>query len=198
MDAVRPPLFIDRDGTLIEEVGYLSDLARMRLLPGAAAALRAANEAGHPVILVSNQSGVARGYFSEAFVTQSAQHLVRLLAAEGARLDAQYYCPYHPEGRPPYDLESPERKPGPGMLLRAAREHGLVLRGAYMVGDRISDVETGAGLGVIPLLVRTGYGREAEADLTADFAARGGRVFDDLAAALAWVLEAARNPAPRD
>jgi D-glycero-D-manno-heptose 1,7-bisphosphate phosphatase len=187
----RPPIFLDRDGTLIEEVCFLSRLEQMRLLPGAAQAVRRANEAGHPVVVVTNQSGVARGLFSEAFVHESEAHLRALLAAQGARLDGHYYCPYHPQGRPPYDRTHPDRKPGSGMLLRAAQELNLSLQhlqGAWMIGDKRSDLETGAGLGVIPVLVRTGFGRETEAALPPDFQRRGGRVFDDVAAAIAWVL----------
>lgn len=182
------PLFVDRDGTLVEEVGYLRRLEDMRLLPGAARAVRTATEAGHPVVVVSNQSGVARGLIDEAFLEAAAQRLEALLAAEGGRLLAQYYCPHHPDGHPPYNLDCPHRKPRPGMLLRAAREHGLRLEGAWMVGDRPSDLETGAGLGVRPVLVRTGYGHEAEAALPPDFAARGGLVCDDLAAAVTRLL----------
>jgi D-glycero-D-manno-heptose 1,7-bisphosphate phosphatase len=203
----RPPIFLDRDGTLIEEVGYLNALEQMRLLPGAAEAVRRANAVGHAVVVVTNQSGVARGLFDEPFVQASGGHLRALLARAGARLDGYYYCPYHPLGRPPYDREHPDRKPGAGMLLRAARELNLfrdggsgrqglpgaapperALQGAWMIGDKRSDLETGAEWGVIPLLVRTGEGTHAEAELPPDFARRGGRVFDDLAAAIAWIL----------
>jgi D-glycero-D-manno-heptose 1,7-bisphosphate phosphatase len=189
----RAPIFLDRDGTLIEDVDYLSRLEDMRLLPRAAAAVRRANAAGHPVVVVTNQSGVARGYFTEAFVAESAAHLAALLAREGAHLDGHYHCPYHPQGRPPYDREHPDRKPGSGMVLRAAQELNLSrerLRGAWMIGDKRSDLETGAELGLVPVLVRTGSGRATERELPPDFARRGGRVFDDLAAAIAWIVSA--------
>lgn len=188
--AGRTPIFLDRDGTLIEEVGYLQHLEQMRLVPGAAEAVRQANEAGYPVVVVSNQSGVARGLISEAFVRASEAHLCALLAAAGAHLDGHYHCPYHPDGRPPYNHEHPDRKPGSGMLRRAARDLNLPLerlQGAWIVGDKRSDLETGAELGVVPVLVRTGYGRETEAHLPAEFDRRGGRVFDDVVAALAWI-----------
>ncbi len=191
MTAPRAPIFLDRDGTLIEEVGYLQRLEQMRLLPGVAPALRAARAAGHPLIVVTNQSAVARGLISAAFAQESGRHLQALLAQAGASLDGYFYCPYHPQGRPPYDREHPDRKPGAGMLLRAAQELNLSregLRGAFMVGDKASDLETGAELGVIPVLVRTGYGRETEAALPPDFRARGGQVFDDVAAALDWIV----------
>jgi D-glycero-D-manno-heptose 1,7-bisphosphate phosphatase len=197
--AARAPIFVDRDGTLIEDVGYLSRLAAMRLLPGAAAAVRQANGAGHPLVVVTNQSAVARGIISEAFAQESGAHLAALLAAQGAVLAGYYFCPYHPAGRPPYDREHPDRKPGAGMLLRAAQELNLhweppaagragQQKGAWMIGDKRSDVDTGAGLGVVPLLVRTGYGRETEAALPPEFRRRGGQVFDDLAAAIAWIV----------
>jgi D-glycero-D-manno-heptose 1,7-bisphosphate phosphatase len=189
----RAPIFLDRDGTLIEEVGYLQRLEQMRLLPGAAAAVRRANAAGHPVVVVTNQSAVARGLISEAFARESGAHLEALLAAAGARLDGYFYCPYHPQGRPPYDREHPDRKPGSGMLLRAAQELNLSLeqlQGAWMIGDKRSDLETGAELGVIPVLVRTGYGRETEADLPPDFRRRGGHICEGLAAAVDWILAA--------
>jgi D-glycero-D-manno-heptose 1,7-bisphosphate phosphatase len=192
----RAAIFLDRDGTIVQEVHYLNRLEQMHLLAGVADAIRAVRDAGHPVVVVTNQSGVARGLFSEDFARESATHLEALLAAKGAGLDGYYYCPYHPDGLPPYDREHPERKPAPGMLLRAAGELGLTLRGAWIVGDKRSDLETGAKLGVTPLLVRTGFGRETEQDLPAGFAARGGRVFDDLPAALGWILAGGNPPAP--
>ena len=188
-----PPIFLDRDGTIVEEVGYLTSLDMMRLIPGAGAAIRSANRAGHAVVVISNQSAVARGMISEAFARESGEHLSGLLAEEGARIDGYYFCPYHPQGRPPYDTDSEERKPRPGMMHRAARDLGLDLRGAYMVGDKTSDVETGAGLGVTPVLVRTGYGRESEQRLGAEFSARGGAIAADLAEAIAWILEHAKT-----
>ena len=185
----KPPLFLDRDGTLIEEVNYLSSLDQMRLLPGAAAAVRQANQAGLPVIVVTNQSGVARGYITEAFVRRSAVYLRELLAGAGAHLDGHYYCPFLPEGLPPYDQDSPDRKPGAGMLIQAAAELNLQLEGAYMVGDKQADLDTGAEFGVIPVLIRTGYGRKTELKLKHTFSQRGGRVFEDLAEAMPWILK---------
>lgn len=191
----RPPIFLDRDGTLIEEVNYLKRLEDMRLLPGAGLAVRKANRAGHAVVVATNQSGVARGMFSEDFARHSGEHLRVLLERHGARLDGYYYCPYHPEGRPPYDRDHPDRKPGDGMLLRAAHELGLKLNGGWMIGDKRSDLETGAGAGLIPMLVRTGYGTETMASLPPDFQARGGRIFDNLAEAIDWIV-AGNSPPP--
>ncbi len=167
---------------------YLQRVEQVRLLPGAAEAVRRANRAGHPVVVVTNQSAVARGIIDEAFVGVCEAHLRTLLAAAGAHLDGHYHCPYHPDGQPPYDREHPDRKPGSGMLRRAAQELNLLLGGAWMIGDKRSDLETGADLGVVPLLVRTGYGRETERDLPADFLERGGRIFDDVGGAVRWIL----------
>ncbi|MCZ6534066.1 MAG: HAD-IIIA family hydrolase [SAR324 cluster bacterium] len=188
-----PPIFLDRDGTIIEEVRYLSSLDMMRLIPGSAAAIHAAKKAGHAVVVISNQSAVARGIISDEFARQSGDHLKRMLTARGAPIDGYYYCPDHPEGKPPYDKDSAERKPRPGMMLRAARDLGIELNGAYMIGDKLSDTETGAELGVRPILVRTGYGREEESRLGPAFFQRGGAAVDDLAAAVALILSRAQD-----
>lgn len=184
-----PALFADRDGTLIEEVGYLDDLARMRLIPGVTEAVRRANLAGVPVVAITNQSGIARGYFSEDFVEESAHHLQSLLARGGARLDGHYFCPHHPEGAPPYNIVCDCRKPESGLLRRAAGELGLSLSGSWLVGDRAGDLAAGAAEGVKPILVRTGYGRRTESQPNPGFSARGGRIFDNFPQAADWLLK---------
>lgn len=183
-----PAVFLDRDGTIIEEVDYLDNLDDMVLIPRAAQAMAALNQAGWPLVVVTNQSGVARGYFTEEFVHECNRHLTHLLKAANAHIDGVYHCPFLASGKPPYNIESNDRKPAPGMLKRAATDMGLTIAGSYMVGDKISDVETGRELGVLPILVRTGYGREFEPSLPADFAQRGGLVFDDLADAADHIL----------
>ncbi|MDH4225226.1 MAG: HAD-IIIA family hydrolase [Deltaproteobacteria bacterium] len=183
-----PPVFIDRDGTLIEEVNYLSRLDQIRPVAGGARAVAALNRAGIKVVVLSNQSGVARGYITEEFVAQTTRALGDLLAAKGAAVDAAYYCPHHPQGLPPYNVACHCRKPRPGMLEQAQKELGLTLKGGYMIGDRRSDLELGASQGLIPVLVRTGYGLQAEPDLPSDFFQRGGRVFDALPEAVYWIL----------
>ncbi|HET7317907.1 MAG TPA: HAD family hydrolase [Nitrospirota bacterium] len=152
-------VFLDRDGTVIEEVGYLSDLKQLRLIPGAAAAIRGLNDAGFKVVLVTNQSGVARGYFTEAFVRETHDLLEKMLGFEGARLDGVYYCPHHPKaGNSPYTAACDCRKPGTGMLEQAARELGIDIRASFVVGDKWSDVELGQRAGAHSVLVGTGYG----------------------------------------
>ena len=149
---MRPAVFLDRDGTIAEEVGYLNHISRFRMFPFAADAIRRLNEASLPVMVVTNQSGVGRGYFPEALVDEVHELMTKQLAAAGARLDAIYYCPHtSAEG-----CES--RKPKPGMLDRAAREHALDLKRSFVVGDRSADIELAHNAGARGILVRTGYG----------------------------------------
>jgi D-glycero-D-manno-heptose 1,7-bisphosphate phosphatase len=156
----RPAVFMDRDGTVCEEVGYVNHVSRSRLLPRSAEAVRLVNEAGFFAVLVTNQSGVARGLFDEALVRAVHEQLAQSLASAGARLDAFYFCPHHPrEGHPPYRVECECRKPLPGMLTRAAREHDLDLGASWMVGDSLVDLEAGAAAGASTVHVLTGYGR---------------------------------------
>jgi D-glycero-D-manno-heptose 1,7-bisphosphate phosphatase len=141
-------VFLDRDGVLIEDTGYPDDPDRITLLPRVGKGLRALREAGWRLVVVSNQSGVARGRFSLQRLAQVHDHLIALLAHEGVRLDALYYCPHHPgAGRPPFDVACDHRKPAPGMLRSAAERLGLRLEQCWMVGDKESDVEAGRGAG---------------------------------------------------
>ena len=161
-----PAMLLDRDGVVIEEVHYLGDPSQVRLLPGAAAAIARLNRAGVAVVVVTNQAGVARGYFPESRVAEVHRRLDELLAAEGARVDRYYYCPHHPKAElPQYRIDCACRKPQPGMLQAAARELGLDLRRSWMVGDKLSDLETGLAAGCRVVLVRTGYGASVEPSL---------------------------------
>ena len=148
----RPAVFLDRDGTINEEMGYINHVSRFRLLPEAGPAIRLLNEAGLPVVVVTNQSGAARGYFPPALVEEVHRHLQDLLAHEGARLDAIYTCLHAP------DAGCSCRKPQPGLLLKASEELGLDLSRSYLVGDRYMDIQTAANAGVQGILVLTGYG----------------------------------------
>ena len=154
---MKPPVFLDRDGTLIVDRHYLSDPEGVELLPGAAEAVARLNGAGHPVFLVTNQSGIGRGYFTGAQYHAVHARVVELLAAAGARLDGEYHAPHAPGDPDPEAL----RKPGPGMFLRAAREHGLELAGAFFVGDRLRDVAPAERFGGTAILVR---GPQSEAE----------------------------------
>jgi len=152
---------MDRDGTINEEAGYLDSLEKLRLIPGAAVAIRLINASGMKAVVVTNQSGVARGFYDEAFVEKTHARLRELLRAEEALLDGLYFCPHHPtEGKGDYLQSCDCRKPAPGLLLRAARELRLDLARSYMVGDTLKDIEAGTRAGVRGVLVRTGYGGE--------------------------------------
>jgi D-glycero-D-manno-heptose 1,7-bisphosphate phosphatase len=160
MSGERRAVFIDRDGTISEEVGYVNHVSRYRLFPFAAEAVRTLNERGWLAVLVTNQAGVARGYFEENLIGAVHQLLSDELERGGARLDAIYYCPHHPSvGEPPYRQDCDCRKPKPGLLLRAARELNLDLARCWMVGDRHSDTELARNAGVRSAFVLTGYGR---------------------------------------
>jgi D-glycero-D-manno-heptose 1,7-bisphosphate phosphatase len=151
-------VFLDRDGTVNVEVGYLRDLANLRLIDGAGAAIRRLNEAGLKVVLVTNQSGVARGYFPESLVNEAHVRLDRMLREEGARIDAVYYCPHHPtEGNSSYTVACDCRKPGTGLIDRAARDLDIDVKQSYMVGDKWSDVELGQRAGARSILVQSGF-----------------------------------------
>jgi D-glycero-D-manno-heptose 1,7-bisphosphate phosphatase len=161
-------IFFDRDGTINTEVDYLSRPEELHLLPNAARAIRAANTYGVKVFIITNQSGVARGLLSERDLMQIHDRLRQLLAREGASIDALYYCPHHPDyGVEPYRTSCRCRKPGPGMLEQAAREHGITLSASYVVGDRCIDVRAGQEVQCGTILVLTGYGQaECEECLT--------------------------------
>ena len=181
---MKPAVFLDRDGTLNEEVGYLSRPDELRLLPGAAAAVARLNARGIPVVVVTNQSGIGRGYYGWQDFEAVMGRMAALLALEGAHVDAVYAAPHHEQGEGGYAVaDHPDRKPNPGMLQRAAEEHGLDLARSWMIGDKAIDVEAGHRAGCRSCLVRTGYGA-AEADGGADL------VCADLAEAVDRILAA--------
>jgi D-glycero-D-manno-heptose 1,7-bisphosphate phosphatase len=156
-------MFMDRDGVLLELVDYLSRIDQVVLVPGVAAAIAGLNRAGIPVVIVTNQSGIARGLLTEADLRDIHAHVESLLAKEGARIDAIYYCPHHPDvGAAPYRRSCECRKPAPGMLRQAARDLGLDLARSVFIGDHATDIEAGrrAGIGH-SILVLTGHGKAA-------------------------------------
>jgi D-glycero-D-manno-heptose 1,7-bisphosphate phosphatase len=187
--AGRPALFMDRDGCLTLEVGYVNHPSRLALLPRSAEAVRRLNRAGVPAVVVTNQAGIARGYFSEETLEAVHAELRRQLEATGARLDGLYACTHHPrEGEAPYRADCDCRKPRPGLFRRAARELDLDLAASVMVGDKISDVEAGRVVGALGVLVRTGYGLgevELRSHLWPD---KPDHVAEDLLDAVDWAL----------
>jgi D-glycero-D-manno-heptose 1,7-bisphosphate phosphatase len=150
---LRRAVFLDRDGTIGEELGYVNHIDRFQMFPFAPEAIRELNQAGIPVIVVTNQSGIARNIFPESLVHEVHKKMVRELAAGGAWIDAIYFCPHKSE-----DI-CECRKPNPGLLQKAAREHALELSGSWIVGDRYGDLEMGHTVGSQGILVMTGYGR---------------------------------------
>lgn len=149
----RRAVFLDRDGTVCEEVGYMNHIRRLEMLPGAAKAIRTLNRRGIPVVLVTNQSGVSRGFFPEKLVHSVHRKLTQLLRRQGARLAGVYYCPHQKADG------CSCRKPLPGMLQQAAREHNLQLEGSWVVSDRYADVQMSHAVGGLGALVMSGYGR---------------------------------------
>jgi D-glycero-D-manno-heptose 1,7-bisphosphate phosphatase len=184
---------MDRDGCLTEEVGYVNHPSRIRLLPRSAEAVRRLNRAGIAAVMVTNQAGVARGYFSEETLHATNERMRRELDAGGARLDGLYVCMHHPrEGQPPYRADCDCRKPRPGLLTRAAIELGLDLRASVMVGDKFSDVAAGQSVGAAGMLVLTGYGRGEWEFRPPGHEIKPDHVAEDLLDAVGWVL--ARGP----
>ena len=180
---MRPAVFLDWDGTLNVEVEYLHKPEELFLIPGAAEAVLKLNAAGIPVIVVTNQSGIGRGYFNWDDFQAVSERMEALLAERGARLDGTYASPHHEKGQGEYAVANhPERKPNPGMLVRAAEEHGLDLARSWMVGDKTIDIEAGHRAGCRTILVRTGYGA-TEDPAGADF------VCADLAEAVGKIIE---------
>ena len=187
-------MFIDRDGCLTDEVGYVNHVSRTRLLPRTGEAVRRLNQAGVPAVMVTNQAGIARGYFSEDVLHAVNAEMVRQLAAQGARLDGLYVCTHHPhEGQPPYRAACDCRKPRPGLLQRAARELDLDLAASVMVGDRISDVAVGQAVGAAGVLVLTGYGRGEWEHQRHEWTVKPDHVAEDLLDAVAWALAERRR-----
>ena len=153
-------VFIDRDGTLSEEVGYINHPERFRLFPYAGQAIKRLNENGWLAIVTTNQAGVARGYFAEEMIEAVHQGMRDDLAKAGASLDAIYYCAHHPSvGEPPYRFDCDCRKPKPGLITRAASEFDIDLKNSWMVGDRYSDIQLARNAGVKSAFVLSGYGR---------------------------------------
>jgi D-glycero-D-manno-heptose 1,7-bisphosphate phosphatase len=178
---VKPAVFLDRDGTIIEEVGHLGEPERVVVLPGAPVALRRLAGSGFALVMVTNQAGVARGLFTEAAVEAVNRRTAELLEAEGVRLDGVYHCPHHPDFTGPCDC----RKPAPGMLRRAARDLDLDLERSWMVGDHPSDAGAARAAGSRPVIVRTGHGLLPGSDHDPG---PGVPIVDDLAAAADLIL----------
>ena len=185
----RPCVFLDRDGVLVREVDYCDHPDRLELLPGAARAVARLNAAGVLAIVLTNQAGIARGYYDEPTLDRIHERMGELLGREGTRLDAVYYAPQHPESADPRYRDDPEelRKPGLGMIRRAQRGFPIDMGRAWMIGDKPTDIELAANAAIPGILVLTGYGRDALAGLDR-WKARPAAIVADVAEAIDWVL----------
>ena len=180
---------MDRDGTMTVEGGYINHASRLKLIPGTAEAVRRCNDLGLLAVVVTNQAGVARGYFTEDLIHVVHDRLRQMIEKKsGGRLDAIYYCPHHPrEGGEGYRLDCDCRKPRPGMIERACRELPVDRARSYMVGDKISDVEFGQRLGLRTVMVMTGYGRGEYEYQRQDWKVQPDHVAKDLRRAVEWI-----------
>ena len=181
-------VFLDRDGTINEEKEYLFRPEDFTFIPGAPEAVRLLKETGFLVIVVTNQSGIGRGYYDEEAVRRLHRHMDDELARHGAGVDGYYFCPHHPhQGIGDYLKECACRKPLPGMLFDAARDFGIDFSSSFIIGDKRADIEAGSAAGCRPMLVRTGYGSAEEPNLPP-----GVPVYDDLLAAARAIVAGKR------
>jgi D-glycero-D-manno-heptose 1,7-bisphosphate phosphatase len=182
-------IFLDRDGTLNVEDGHITSPDRFRLYSFAAEAVRLINQSGWKAIVLTNQSGIARDYFTEAALVEIHERMEESLRLQGARIDAIYYCAHHPDyGSPPYRLDCDCRKPKPGMVERAARDFNLDLNRCYAIGDRYRDIEAGHAAGGRGVMVLTGFGREEYEIDRQCWPRQPDHVAEDLLEAVKWIL----------
>jgi len=190
-------VFLDRDGTINEEVGYLDSLDKLKIISSAYEAIRLINVNDMKAIVISNQAGVAKGLFTEEFVHKINNIIAADLAKHGAVIDKFYYCPHHPtEGNGRYLQNCNCRKPAPGMLLQAEMELHIDLTQSYFVGDRYNDMEAAKKVGAKGILVKTGYGADLLQDDGPDKAtpqSKPDHIADDILAAVRWILNDRKN-----
>ena len=185
----RRAVFFDRDGTLNEEIGHVSNPRDFRVYPFAAEAVRLVNEAGLLAIVVTNQSGVGRGLIAESLVHRVHRQLTRRIAAGGGRLDAIFYCPHHPEASlEQYRLVCTCRKPSPGLLEAAAKQFGIELSKSFVVGDRFVDVRLAHRVGARSVLVLTGVGRSELEDARTEGTEQPDYVAENVSEAVRWIV----------
>ena len=194
---MRRAVFLDRDGTLNVEKGYIRDIDDLELYPGAAQAVRLLNDAGIPAILVTNQTGAARGYYTIEHVHALNRRVAELLMQEaGARLDAVYFCPHYTDGIvPEFTRECDCRKPAPGMILQAARDlPDIDLAASFVVGDKATDITFARNAGCRGILVRTGYGDQVLTGEYQNLEVEPEKVCADITEAVAYILSQPVSP----
>jgi D,D-heptose 1,7-bisphosphate phosphatase len=186
-------VFLDRDGTINEEVGYLDSIDKLNLFAYTAEAIRLINESGMKAVVMTNQSGVAKGYFTEEFVRTVHERIQEMLRERGAFIDAFYYCPHHQtEGIGVYLQSCACRKPGAGMLIQASKELDIDLRRSYTVGDMLKDIQVARTVGAKGILVKTGYGiNTIEKGLTSDSSeiCQPNYIAEDILDAVKWIIK---------
>jgi len=186
----RRAVFLDRDGTINEEVGYLCRLEDLALIEGAGSAIRLLNDSGYKVVVITNQSGVARGLFDEIFVRKVHEEMARRLSKSNASVDRWYYCPHHAtEGKGKYKVECNCRKPFTGMIDLAIKELGIIPEKSFVVGDSIRDLEIAWHVGAKPILVLTGYGKKTLSRLLPDQKKKLPHIALNLFDACTWICE---------
>ena len=188
-------VFMDRDGTISEEVGYINHPSRFRLFPYAVEAIKHLNQYAWLAIVVTNQAGVARGYFPEQMIETVHAAMTKQINDGGGRLDGIYYCAHHPSvGEPPYRIDCNCRKPKPGLIMRAAEEFDIDLQQSWMVGDRYSDVELAHNAKVKSMLVLSGYGRGEWEHQRSTWSQQPDAIAEDLLEAVRVIVAAGPQP----
>ena len=186
-------VFLDRDGTINEEVGYMDSIDKLNLFPNAAEAIKLINESGMKAVVMTNQSGVAKGYFTEEFVRTVHERIHEMLRERGAFIDAFYYCPHHQtEGIGVYLQSCACRKPAAGMLIEASKELDIDLPRSYTVGDMLKDIQVARTVGAKGILVKTGYGLNTiEKDLASDSSeiCQPSYIAEDILDAVKWIIK---------
>lgn len=194
-------VFLDRDGTINEEVGYLDSVDKLKLFAYTAEAIRLINESGMKAVVITNQSGVAKGYFTEEFVRTVHEHIQEMLRERGAFIDAFYYCPHHQtEGIGVYLQSCACRKPEAGMLIEASEDLDIDFRRSYTVGDMLKDIQVGRTVGAKGILVKTGYGiNTIEKDLTSDTSqiCQPNYIAEDILDAVKWIMKDRKKKRPK-
>jgi D-glycero-D-manno-heptose 1,7-bisphosphate phosphatase len=181
---------MDRDGTVCEEVGYMNHPDRLMIYPWSAEAIRLVNQFDMKAIVVTNQAGVARGYFKEELVIEVHKKLIRDVERSGARLDAIYYCPHHPEaGEYPYRQQCHCRKPKPGMVLKAAEDFDLNVTGSYVLGDRYGDILLAKNTGATSIFLLSGYGKGEYEYQRHNWQVQPDHVAENLLEGVRWILK---------
>lgn len=185
---MQPAVFIDRDGTMIHDVGYLSQREQVQWYPWTIDAIRLLNRAGYLVCVVTNQGGIGLGHTTESFVKETHAEMAQTLSDAGARVDGWYFCPHHPDAvTAELAIDCECRKPGRGMIDQAMNDHRIDLARSFTIGDKAIDVALGAGVGARGILVKTGYG-EAQLQKTGGRIPGAAHIADDLMSAVSWIL----------